>query len=89
MITAPTQHTNPAKAIKLNPIAKITGLGFMALGVLLWIIKIFSYEYVDAQGILHEKFYLIPMGFLSFLIGVLVVGIAGLVFFIKKQKAKS
>lgn len=42
---------------------------FIAMGILLFVIKGLSIEYVDANGILHENFFLIPLGYLCILSG--------------------
>lgn len=53
--------------------------GFMILsGVLCLIIKAFSREYVDQAGILHEKFFLLLIGFLLPLIGLVLLALGGI-----------
>ncbi|HEM4055589.1 TPA: DUF3955 domain-containing protein [Streptococcus suis] len=47
----------------------IIGSFLMLLGFVCFVIKANSVEYVDAKGILHENFYLIPIGFLFLLVG--------------------
>ncbi|MGQ7329009.1 DUF3955 domain-containing protein [Streptococcus suis] len=47
----------------------IIGSFLMLLGFVCFVIKANSVEYVDANGILHENFYLIPIGFLFLLVG--------------------
>ena len=57
---------NTGRSAKMNLIATVIG-GFLMLGGLAcFIIKSLSVEYIDAQGILHENFFLIPVG-LAFL----------------------
>lgn len=41
----------------------------MLLGVLLLVIKGLSVEYIDASGILHENFFLIPTAWLCMISG--------------------
>ncbi len=72
--------------VNFNPFARFTGLMLIAIGFGLWVAKIFSHEYVDDAGMLHEKFYLIPMGFLAVFLGVVVLMIAAAVYFIKRQR---
>ncbi|HEM5319196.1 TPA: DUF3955 domain-containing protein [Streptococcus suis] len=47
----------------------IIGSFLMLLGFVCFVIKANSVEYVDAKGILHENFYLIPIGLLFLLVG--------------------
>lgn len=46
------------------------GFGFLIFGFVLLLIKGFSVEYVDAQGFLHENFFLLPLGFLFVFLGI-------------------
>ena len=41
----------------------------MVLGLVCFIIKANSVEYVDSNGILHENFYLLPIGYLLVITG--------------------
>lgn len=47
----------------------IIGTFLMVLGLFCFFVKANSVEYIDAEGILHENFYLIPIGFLFLLVG--------------------
>ena len=58
---------------KMNMISTIVGGVLMIMGLLCLIIKAFSVEYIDASGILHENFFLLPVGFLFIFCGVLVI----------------
>lgn len=42
---------------------KLLALVLMAIGIILLCIKGFTGDYVDAAGILHEYFFLIPVSF--------------------------
>ncbi|MDY4560554.1 MAG: DUF3955 domain-containing protein [Peptostreptococcus porci] len=51
---------------------------FILIGVMLIVIKGVSVEYVDANGMLHENFFLLPLGFLCIfcrLISFVIIGI--------------
>lgn len=48
---------------------------FIGAGCFVW--KLFSPEYVDAQGLLHEKFFLIPIGFLFIFSSLITFSVAG------------
>ncbi len=39
------------------------GTALLVLGLVLLAVKAFSPEYVDAEGFLHESFFLLPCGF--------------------------
>lgn len=58
---------------KMNMISTIVGGVLMIMGLMCLIIKAFSVEYIDASGILHENFFLLPVGFLFIFSGVLVI----------------
>ncbi|AZR96883.1 XRE family transcriptional regulator [Streptococcus suis] len=47
----------------------IIGSFLMVLGLVCFFVKANSVEYIDAEGILRENFYLIPIGFLFLLVG--------------------
>lgn len=61
---------------KMNMISTITGAVLMLMGLICLLIKAFSVEYIDASGILHENFFLLPVGFLFIFTGMLVIIIA-------------
>lgn len=61
------------------------GKTLVGLGILLFIVKNFMPEYVDEQGILHEHFYLIPIGFLFVFAGLLVLATTYVVSLIKSK----
>ena len=48
---------------RFNMITTLIGGSFLLIGVMLLVIKGMSVEYIDAEGILHENFFLIPTGF--------------------------
>lgn len=59
-------------------ISSAIGTMFILIGVMLIAIKGVSVEYVDANGMLHENFFLLPLGFLCIfcgLISFLTIGI--------------
>lgn len=58
---------------KMNMISTSVGGVLMIMGLMCLIIKAFSVEYIDASGILHENFFLLPVGFLFVFSGVLVI----------------
>ncbi|MEG0283984.1 MAG: DUF3955 domain-containing protein [Erysipelotrichales bacterium] len=77
------------KKAKYNMITTIIGGIFLLLGIMCFLIKSTSVEYIDAQGMLHENFYLLPIGFLFVFIGLilfLTIGIKEIINKIKKNK---
>ncbi|ODS01058.1 hypothetical protein AUC68_11765 [Methyloceanibacter methanicus] len=55
----------------------LIGLGFAVAGVISLGMNAAYYDYVDADGVLHESFYL-PLGFILGFVG-LLLGLAGFV----------
>ncbi|MEA5020105.1 MAG: DUF3955 domain-containing protein [Gordonibacter sp.] len=47
---------------KFNMISSVIGGALLLLGAACLVIKSMSVEYVDAEGLLHENFFLIPIG---------------------------
>ena len=58
------------------------------IGILLLVIKDMSVEYIDANGILHENFFLVPIGFMCIFCGLISfvsIGIRTIVIKIKDR----
>lgn len=66
------QDGSETKKARYNMITSIIGGVLFLIGVMLFIIKGLSVEYIDAQGILHENFFLIPLGFASIFCGLIL-----------------
>ncbi|WP_417081838.1 DUF3955 domain-containing protein [Mobilibacterium timonense] len=74
----------------MNRTAAAIGLVLMIIGLMCLFIKANSVEYVDASGILHESFYLLPVGFLLIFTGaveMVVTGVASSIRARKKEKS--
>lgn len=56
---------------KYNMISSAIGGILLLIGVMLLVIKGMSVEYIDAEGILHENFFLLPSGFLCIFCGLI------------------
>ncbi|PKK40136.1 Transcriptional regulator, XRE family [Clostridiaceae bacterium JG1575] len=69
------QDGKETKKARFNTITTAIGGGLMALAIVLFITKEVLGDSIDDQGILHEKFYLIPIGLLLFFLGALIVGV--------------
>lgn len=52
------------KKAKVDQISIIIGGILLCIGIACIFLKAVSGEYIDSQGILHENFFLIPIGFL-------------------------
>ena len=63
---------------RFNMITTLIGGSFLLIGVMLLVIKGMSVEYIDAEGILHENFFLIPTGFLWMFCGLISFVTVGL-----------
>lgn len=74
----------------MNRTVAAIGLVLMIIGLMCLFIKANSVEYVDASGILHESFYLLPVGFLLIFTGaveMVVTGVASSIRARKKEKS--
>ena len=69
---------------KMNMISTSVGGVLMIMGLMCLIIKAFSVEYIDASGILHENFFLLPVGFLFIFSGALVIIVACASYIVRK-----
>ena len=73
---------------KFNMITSIIGSVLLCIGILLLVIKGMSVEYIDANGILHENFFLVPIGFMCIFCGLISfvsIGIRTIVIKIKDR----
>ena len=66
---------------KLNLITTLIGTFLLLFGFACFFIKASAVEYIDQSGILHENFYLIPVGFLFLLASFVVFAGTGLNYF--------
>ena len=66
------------RRIQMHLTITIIGSFFMVLGLVCFIIKANSVEYVDSNGILHENFYLLPIGYLLVITGAIASLLSGL-----------
>ncbi|MGI6003450.1 MAG: DUF3955 domain-containing protein [Lachnospiraceae bacterium] len=75
---------------RFNMTASVIGLAALVLGILCFVIKAYMPEYIDAEGILHEAFFLIPIGYLCFacgLISFITLGVHSIACWVKERKA--
>ncbi|HBD63837.1 MAG TPA: XRE family transcriptional regulator [Clostridiales bacterium] len=63
---------------KMNLIAITIGAVLLFFGVTCILIKANSVEYIDAEGFLHENFFLLPIGFLFIFSGLVTFAVTGI-----------
>ena len=66
-------------------LAAAMGAVLMLAGIALWFVKAHTVEYIDAEGILHESFWLIPAGWLFVFLGASVV-LVSVIGFVRLRK---
>ena len=74
---------------KYNMISSAIGGVLLLIGVMLLVIKGMSVEYIDAEGILHENFFLLPLGFLCIFCGLISFVTVGIIAIISKLKSSN
>ena len=72
------------RRVRMNMVSSIIGGILLLMGAMCLFIKAHSVEYIDAQGFLHENFYLLPIGWLFSFCGALIIIITALCFVIRK-----
>lgn len=73
---------NKTRRVRLNLVTTLIGAFLLFFGFACLFIKANSVEYIDASGILHENFYLLPIGFLFIFAGMIVFMVTGAKFLI-------
>ncbi len=79
---------NQTSQNRFGKTAAFVGCALLILGALLLCIKAVSPEQVDADGLLHEWFFLLPLGFGCLLGGCLSLLSAGAALVMRKAKDK-
>lgn len=67
-------------------ISSVVGALLMLAGLACFVIKALSFEYVDSQGILHENFFLLPVGYMFLFAGFAVLAVSGIRSLIKWKR---
>ena len=62
-----------SRAAKFNMVTTIIGSAFIILGIIFFLISGASVSYIDSNGVLHENFFLVPLGYLSLFVGILII----------------
>ena len=58
------------RAEKFNMVTTIIESVFIILGIIFFLLSAISVSYI---GVLHEKFFLFPLGYLSLFVGILII----------------
>ena len=74
---------------KFNMVSIAIGAVLLLIGVGCIILKGMTVEYIDSEGVLHENFFLIPIGFLFMFSGFITFVVTGIRGFINRFKAKN
>lgn len=61
------------RAKKFNMVTTIIASVFIILGIIFFLISAISVSYIDRSGVLHENFFLVPLGYLSLFVGILII----------------
>ncbi len=77
--------SSESRRATMNLISSIIGGVLLLIGLMCLIIKGLSVEYVDASGILHENFFLLPIGFLFLFCGTIIIVGTGIRFLVLKR----
>lgn len=72
------QDGSDNKRAKYDLITTCIGAGMILIGAVLVVLKGLSVDYIDASGILHENFFLLPVAALFVLAGFITVLVAGI-----------
>jgi hypothetical protein len=61
------------RAAKFNMVTTIIGSVFIILGIIFFLIVLFLFLTLIVAVFLHENFFLIPLGYLSLFVGILII----------------
>ena len=50
-----------------------SGVHSLFVGIIFFLISGASVSYIDSNGFLHENFFLIPLGYLSLFVGIVII----------------
>ena len=62
------------------------GIGLLLIGILCLMGKALSPESIDASGILHEAFFLLPLGFGALFTGIIILIGSGIALLLSKKR---
>lgn len=73
---------------KFNLMTTLVGCFLLLFGFACFFIKAHSVEYIDSSNVLHENFFLIPIGFVFLLAGSIVFLATGIQYLLSIQKRR-
>lgn len=79
---------NETRKARSNLITTLIGSCLLLFGFACFFIKAHSVEYIDSNGILHENFFLIPIGYLFLLAGTVIFLVTGAKYLVSVLKRK-
>lgn len=82
------QDGSEIRKAKFNMITAVIGGVFLGLGIIFLVIKAMSVEYIDINGILHENFFLLPIGYICIFSGFISFASIGIRMIIDNVKKK-
>lgn len=82
------EKNTETRSRKISLICGMVGVWFLFCGVLCLIIKAVTGSYVDASGMLHEYFFFIPMAYVFFIAGIVLLIVAGVKKAVRKRGKK-
>lgn len=80
------QDGSETRRAKMNLASTAIGAALLLIGFVCLVIKTLSVEYVDEAGLLHENFFLLPIGFLFLLSGTITVLAAGIRLAVRRRR---
>jgi transcriptional regulator with XRE-family HTH domain len=80
------KETDENRKAKFNLLTAAVGAVLMLIGFICFAIKAHSVEYVDKHGFLHENFFLIPIGYLFLFVGLVVILVGIIAYFVHKKR---
>ncbi|MGG5341459.1 DUF3955 domain-containing protein [Enterococcus sp. AZ192] len=72
------QDGSETRRARFNMITTLIGAFLLFFGFACFFIKANSVEYIDQSGILHENFYLLPIGFFFIFTGIIIFLVIGI-----------
>lgn len=73
---------------RYNLITDIIGAFLLLIGIILLFIKSHSVEYIDKTGLLHENFYLLPIGLLCITAGIIIIFVSSTIYLFTNIKQR-
>lgn len=82
----PMQDASDSRRAQLHMVILGIGTLFLILGFVCFLLKAITVEYIDVNGMIHENFFLLPIGFTFIFCGLMTFVIAGFNAILKKSQ---